>query len=301
MKATTTNYEFRDQLEIFIKRQLQERSYDDIEYIGINLSNNDNITPVFKCYFSTKESLRTTYPLLYDFQKRDMIRALNKINDTIFPDQTRYEIGLKNRNNANMQWLYEWLGSAFPISSDQKREIHSMAELSCCNLPEYRHSALYFLGFITDSQKILPLSAIKLHYLLRTCKDPDNIGTNYYVDTTERLCFLQGSKIIPLSVLANAAKMLLDSADGIELWMVAMDFFINRKAKYKIYIKTVGGDLLNPLKLLMFRQKLEHLSHQLDAYEEYLINHPEHKLYGVAICTTTQGDWLLNLYQTIEA
>lgn len=291
----------QDEFDVFIGNQLQGRRIEDIEFIGINFQNWGDVRPIYKCYFSTRESLQIDCPLLSDFHERDMIRALNRITDTAFPEKTRYEIGLKNRNNVNMRWLYQWLRNAFPASDAQAREMGQMAEMSCCDLPEYCHSALYFLGFIADNDHPFPLSAIKLHYLLRNCDDPDDIGMNYRVDSGERLRFLRLSRIAQMSRLSEIIGTLLDSSEGIELWMAAIDFFRNGEAKYKIYVKSVGGNLIAPLKSLLDSLRLEHLSVQLEVYERWLTTHSRQKLYGAAICTTSRGDWSLNLYLTLNA
>lgn len=301
MEEKTVMHWLQDEYEAFINAQMQGRSPADIEFLGINLQNCCDARPVFKCYFATGESLRTQNALLADFSRRDMIRALNRISDTAFPGRTRYEIGLKNRSNTNMRWLGRWIEDAFPVSDRQEREIRSMGELTCCDLPEYRHSALYFLGFIANDDRPMPLSAIKLHYLLRKCEDPDNIGMNYQVDNVERLQFLRKSGIAPLGVLADAVGKLLESTEGIELWMAAMDYFLQGTSKYKIYIKTVGGDLLEPIRRLLTDRKLEHLVCQLDACEKCLMTPPDRRLYGAAFCVTPEEDWSLNMYYTLEA
>lgn len=301
MRETSSIREIQNGFDDFIKRQLQGKSNKDIEFIGLNLQNRKGGRPVFKCYFATGESLRTDCPLLSAFLSRDMIRALNRIADTAFPGRTRYEIGLKNRSDLNMRWLNEWLEKAFPISELQAGEMRQMAQMSCCDLPGYSHSALYFLGFIANDDNPFPLSAIKLHYLLRHCQDPDDIGRNYQVDNPDRLRFLRESGIASFALLADDVEMVLDSAEGIELWMAAMDYFLDGTSKYKIYVKTVGGDLFKPIKKLLASRNLDSLSLQLKAYEEWLAFHPEQKLYGAAICTTPQGDRSLNLYQTLQA
>lgn len=280
----------------FLEDELHEPRPSQVEYIGINFHEQTGETPVFKCYYSTTESLRDGDEILRPFLERDMIHALNWIQDTRYVGKLRYEIGLGNRTNENMLWLYRWIEHSFALSQRQRVELDQMKQLTCCSLNTHRYAALYYLGFITSAQTRFPLEAVKPHYILRTCENPEKIGKQFSVDTEKVLRFL---KAVDIPALADLAELLNPIAgDENELWMVAMDFFSSpgMATKYKIYLKDKGGVLLQALEGAALSHGLHAVAQQLAAFDAWLGGHPQLGLYGVAVCLTGDGEWSVNCY-----
>lgn len=280
----------------FIEVELNHPRPSQIEYIGINFCELESTPPVFKCYYSTKESLESKAELLQPFAERNMIHAVNMIYDTQHCNRTRYEIGLANRDNDNMAWLNHWVGNAFDLSTRQKKELDILANLPCCSIDNYRYAALYYLGFIAKTKTPFPLEAIKMHYILRSCEDPNKIGKNYYVDSEAVLRFFGNSGIMAFETLAAVLRTIVSKEN--ELWMAAVDYFAmpGAGAKYKIYLKDRGGVFLSSLEELVTSLGLFHLSEQLNAFSAWLSMQDSLKLYGGAVCLTDRGEWSVNCY-----
>lgn len=280
----------------FTESYLHNLHPSEIEYIGINFHEQANDPPIFKCYYSTKYSIQYDNEILRPFRKRDMIHSLNLIRDTKYSNTLRFEIGLYNRNNKNMKWLYEWIEHSFVLSPQQRDTLNHMAKWKCCSLSTHQFAALYYLGLITNTPTHFPLKAIKPHYILRTCENPNKIGKNYCVNLESILQFLKTTKIPALINLVDALSPIAN--DKNELWIVAMDFFSDPSitTKYKIYLKDKGGTLLSELERVILSYKLYSLAEQLATFATWLDKHETLKIYGVAVCLTEDGKWSINCY-----
>ncbi|MDO5137782.1 MAG: hypothetical protein Q4D71_04900 [Oscillospiraceae bacterium] len=280
----------------FIEDALQGTHPSQVEYFGINFHEQRGTSPIFKCYYSTEKSLQDADEILQPFFKRDMIHALNRIKDTHHSGKFRYEIGLRNRNDENMLWMYKWIRQSFALSQRQQIELEQMKQWTCCSQNTYRYAALYYLGFITNEQRCFPLEAIKPHYILRTCEDPEKIGKNYSVDTKRIIEFLKALEIPAFTTLAGILSPIVGEDN--ELWMAAMDFFArpSTTTKYKIYLKDRGGILLSALENIVLSLGLHVIAEQLAAFATWLDGNEELELYGVAMCLTEDGKWSVNCY-----
>lgn len=280
--------------QLFLKTKIDHSDLTNVEYMGINFSEGKSI-PVFKCYYKTEKSIPDCHPILHEFFDKNMVRALNRIKDTVNIGKIRYEVGLSNRTNENMNWLYTWIASSFPLTEQQISKLHIMANLSCCNFEEYRYAALYFLGFIINPHINCAknVEAVKLHYLLRKCKNPDKIGKEYYIE--EEPVFDCLTSISEFKPICSIIQPLLYST-GSELWMAAMDFFTVKPEKYKIYLKIKKSDFCLVMIDLLNQHDLNDLAQKVCLYYQWLIAHPELELYGAALCLSVYGDWSVNFY-----
>lgn len=281
--------------QAFLNTKIGNSDLTGVEYIGINFCEK-KLIPVFKCYYTTAKSLPDIHPILEDFFVKGMIRALNLIKDTVHTGKIRYEIGLSNRNNENMNWLYRWISSFFPLTEQQISKLSIMANLRCCGFEEYQYAALYFLGFIANNSSIADskkLEAVKLHYLLRMCKDPDRIGREYYIE--EESVFSVLESVSEFKPICSIVKPLLHDT-GSELWMAAMDFFTDEPAKYKLYVKIKKPDFCSFLSSLLNQHNVKGLAQKIIFYSQWLIMHPELELYGAALCCSESGEWSVNVY-----
>jgi len=291
-----TTQQIENSYRRFLEDKLHFPRSSQVEYIGINFHEQTGEPPIFKCYYSTTESLRDDDVILQQFFERDMIHALNRIRDTHHVGKLRYEIGLRNRANENMLWLYRWIEHSFALSQRQRVELDYMKRWTCCSLNTHRYAALYYLGFITSAQMPFPLEAIKPHYILRNCQNPEKIGKQYNVDTEKVMQFLKAVDIPALAALAEVLSPIAGNEN--ELWMTAMDFFSNpgTAAKYKIYLKNKGGILLQTLESVALSHGLLTIAEQLATFDEWLGEHPQLELYGAAVCLTEDGNWSVNCY-----
>lgn len=278
-----------------VHAEMQSQTF--VEYLGVNLSENRNTPPVFKVYYTTAKSMQQIPAVLQPLVDRNMIHALNKIDDTVNQGCVRYEIGLKNRTNTNMAFVERWIGELFPEIEHHRDEVNRFYSIKSVADEEYQRAALYFLGLIMegDSPNALQIKAIKLHYLLRQCSDPDKFGKAYTVDTPYFLGELIRLEIPEIRQLCDLTGVLLESAGG-ELWMAAVDYYKNGLNKYKIYIKKFSGAIYEEMSSRFRALGCSHLPEQIAAYQDWIFRHPELERYGIAFCLDTQKVWSVNFY-----
>lgn len=290
-------YELEQAYNAFRAGHTETQGQVFVEYLGVNFSGDWNTPPVFKAYYTTAKSMQQIPAVLQPLVDRDMIHALNKIDDTVNRGCARYEIGLKNRTNANMAFVDRWIGKLFPEIERHRDEVNRFYSIKCVADEEYQHAALYFLGLImeTYSPNGSQTKAIKLHYLLRQCSDPDKIGRAYTVDTPHFLGVLAGLEIPELHQLCDLTGALLEAAGG-ELWMAAVDYYRNGLNKYKIYIKKFSDEIYEGMIALFHALGCVHLAEQIATYWDWIFRHPELERYGIAFCLDTQKVWSVNFY-----
>lgn len=265
-----------------------------VEYIGVNFSEDVTINPVFKVYYKTRKSLEYISPIILPLKDSDMIRVLNRIDDNINKG-VRYEIGLKNRTNKNMMSLYDYLYEIMPNLKMYRAEIRRFEAIRCSDLADFRYSSLYFVGIIGENNCGNEfVKAIKLHYLLRKCLDPEKIGKDYVVDNKvwlDTLVLLGISEIKQISLLIEE----LLRYDDAELWIVAVDYY-HTIVKYKIYLKKIQNSLILRMIRLFEDNGYVNLAMQIRAYLEWSEFHSELCVYGIAICLDNNGVWSVNFY-----
>ena len=225
-----------------------------------------------------------------------MIHALNKIDDTVNHDCIRYEIGLQHRTNSNMSFINHWIMELFPEIKIHRDELNRFYSIKCVNDKDYQYAALYFLGLIADIFSIPPQTkAIKLHYLLRKCSDPDNIGKQYTTDNNYFLEVLSNLGVPEMKQLCKLIGALIESAGG-ELWMAAVDYYKGNFRKYKIYIKNFSDLAYKAMITNFYALGCIHLAEQINIYQSWLSLHPELEHYGIALCLDSNGIWSINFY-----
>ena len=290
-------YELDQIYNEFRARHTDVQNQEFVEYLGINFSEEGDTPPVFKAYYTTAKSIQQIPAVLQPLMDRDMIHALNKIDDTVNRGCVRYEVGLKKRTNINMAFVDHWIGELFPEIEPHRDEINRFYSIKCVDDEEYQHASLYFLGLIidTESPSISKTKAIKLHYLLRQCSDPDRIGREYKVDIPYFLGVLADLKIPEIGQLCDLVGALLEVAGG-ELWMAAVDYYRNDLNKYKIYIKKFSGTIYDEMISRFHILGRPHLAEQIAVYQDWIFRHPELERYGIAFCLDTQKVWSVNFY-----
>ena len=274
-----------------------------IEFLGINLYDNYQQMPIFKIYYNDlrsqdtfKKSMLMT-ELISLLLKRNMVRSLNLIHDTVNYNCLRYEIGLINRTNNNMNFVYSWLFSTFPTILKYKDEITAFKHIPCSRDKEYKLASLYFLGIIVNSELSYSnkIEAIKLHYLLRNCENINRINKNYIVDNDYYLYILTRLEISQIKIIASFI-MRLKNTVTLELWIAGVDYYHSTKAKYKIYFKKFSEKIYEKLISEFYKINCVALADNIHTYRQWLKLHPELEQYGIAICLDTCNQWSINFY-----
>lgn len=281
----------------FCKQNTTSLNFSDIEFLGINFSD-DKEVPTFKIYHRTKKDFLKIIPFFKPLYEHDMIGFLNMIDDNINNNKIRCEIGLKNRTNKNMCWLYRWIDKQFFLSSNCKTEIKKLKKLKCCNLKNYQYSSMYFLGFIISlgiDKKQANIDAIKLHYILRYCENPNDIGHNFLVNNEQSITHLRSIESPILYSISEMIEYLLKNTN-MEIWMTAIDYYKDGIIKYKIYIKNLQDVLYEKLFFLLKKNNHIDLSNKILAYVRWLKAYPAFEKYGMAICCTNLGVLSVNFY-----
>ena len=156
----------------FYQNEGIENKKEDIEYLGINLSSEKEEIEV-KVYYKDKYSRKELHPIIEKLNTEHMIRTLTQIVDTKNGICRRFDIGLGNRTNTNMEKLLKEIDAMAPFCREYKNEIRKMTQMKVCENPDFALAALYFWGFI---QKEDTIEAMKMHYLTRICENPDKLG-----------------------------------------------------------------------------------------------------------------------------
>ena len=268
-----------------------------VEYLGVNFSEHETTPPVFKAYYTTAKSMGSIPALLQPLVERDMIHALNKIDDTVNQGCVRYEIGLQHRTNTNMAFVNQWIEERFPEIKLHRDEFNRFYSIKCVEDKAYQYAALYFLGLIADVRDpdAPQTRAIKLHYLLRKWSEPDKIGKGYAVDNGSFLEILSALGIPEMEQLCAAVGPLIASAGG-ELWMAAVDYYKDSLSKYKIYIKKFSEAVYESMIECFHALGCAHLAEQISAYRCWISLHPELERYGIALCLDNRMVWSVNFY-----
>lgn len=274
------------------------RHASDVEYIGVNFSDDVAVgRPVFKAYYTTERSFENVDQILSPLMDRNMIHGLNRIDDTISDRRIRYEIGLQNRTNQNMEFIYKWLLSMSQESKNHREELAEFCKIKCTQSDDYKYAGLYYIGLIADMNVYgsLDTKAVKYHYLLRHCSNPDKIGKNYIVDNEFFFNILHDIQIPEIQQITLFLKELLDRGLG-ELWIAAVDYYKGNFSKYKIYFKNFSPRIYDIMVKKFTAIGCTNLAEQIETYTHWICFHPELERYGIAVCLDSNGVWSVNFY-----
>lgn len=279
-----------------------ENKFDDLQekicFLGINLDNDKSVVGNFKIYLEVDiNKIAKEVELINHLQKREMIHVVNRVIDKENETKLRYEIGLLNRNNENMCWLYQELKERCSILERNIKEIKNMSTLSNCQFTNYKYAALYFLGIIENlnDEGTKDVNVIKLHYLLRDCNNPEKIGEDYIIDNTVKFEQLKKIKGNQLSQIVEVIEEIIENTST-ELWIVAVDYYDNGKRKYKIYVKKTEKEQMMKIYDALLKRGINNLANKVLIYINWVKTHPELECYGWALCCDNMGKWSLNFY-----
>ena len=277
----------------FYQNEGIENKKEDIEYLGINLSSEKEEIE-FKVYYKDEYSRKEQHPIIEKLETEHMVRTLTQIVNTKNGHCRRYDIGLGNRTNVNMEKLLEEIDVVAPFCSEYKNEIRTLSQMKVCENPNFAFASLYFLGFIEKENTI---EAMKMHYLTRICENPDKLGKRVFFDDAYYLDYLEQMNVSQFKELLPIVRSVVNGTDGI-LWMIGVDYFKRGNHKYKIYFKILSDEYIEKMKaaLLIAKGSAKNLVVILEKLEIWQKQHVELVMDGVAVCLDQQGCWSLNFY-----
>ena len=269
------------------------------EFIGINLNNNLSLPYSFKRYYSITQNISNMNIFIKTLNERNMIHAINSIDDTSHHNSIIYEIALAHRTNENMNWLFSKLKQLLPYNININMEYikKSLSNITITNDNNYKNAAIFFIGFV--EKKISPhmstIDTFKLYYLLRYCSSPDNIGKNFKIDNNLFFNKLKNSEITSFIKLISLIKPFIYNSKC-DLWLAAIDFLSNNNMKYKIYVKGYDITIYDYLAKKFVELGEFYLSKQIVGYKEWISRHQELEQYGLAVCVDSNSLFTVNLY-----
>lgn len=281
--------QFETQYKTFYSEHTDLSTFENIDFFGVNFSEEEII---FKLYYT---STKVCPELFEPLNQKKMIGNLNVVKDTMNSNKLRYDIGLINRTNGNMQFLYQWIDVLYPEIKQYREEIEKFYELKCSTDEQYKLAAMYFLGVITETENCSVVEAIKFHYILRMCSNTNKIGENYDIDNQKVLSTICKIGILEIEKIGYFLEKCLKNTKA-ELWIAAVDYYKHKSNKYKIYLKNFDDNIYDSLynQLLSIGQEI--VAFNVRFFKQWLHNHKEFSVYGLAICYSENNGWSLNFY-----
>ncbi len=159
----------------------------------------------------------------------DLINFLTLAEDTGGCRRYRYDIGLKNRTDENMEALFVWLREHVGVFSQREAEIRKLAAMRVYDEQEFRLAAMHFLGFVSQDDRV---TALKCHYL---CWGQKNTAARRgHFDDGYYLSCLEHSGIPPMERLGPLVRDVLGRCGG-HIFMAGTDYWLTGERKYKVY------------------------------------------------------------------
>lgn len=275
----------------FIIQHSQAFALKQVDYLGINISTDLNSDPVFKIYYNNKFSQSDSHPLIDFLRELNMVRYVTMVRDKNGNHRCRYDVGLKNRTDANMCSVFEWLSQNTKMFRQCHSEIERLSKIKVTNQEGYKYAGLYFLGFISDKSEI---SLLKTHYFNRLCDDPDVLHKNIKYADNYYLDFLNNSDIDAFKNLTGIMADILYHCGG-HLWMTGADYEVGYHRKYKIYVKNPNNIYEGLLQVLNGEQYVR-IQRQLKAIMNWNKMHQEFYCEGFAVCEDETDIVSINFY-----
>lgn len=293
------NFEANDNLEKLFekfKTRVGEDIIDEkVDYLGINILDDRVHGAEFKLYYTDAFSRKQTHPLVEFLSNESMVRYLTMVNDKDNYMRLRFDIGIKNRTNINIEKMFEWLDKNVELFQKNKIEIKRLSSMKMTNREGFDFASLYFIGFISTDNKI---NVLKFHFYNRICDDPDNLYDNYKFDDDYYLDYLKSSGIRGFSSLVDIIILILQHCGG-HLWMTGIDYKIDGTQKYKIYIKH-PQKLYDGLLSVFSDNKNKILRKKIEDVRVWNDNHSSFKCEGFAICLNNKNEISINFYYIIK-
>ena len=151
-----------------------------IDYIGINIAENNSSLYEFKVYYAEEYSLNIVHPFIDFLLEKEMLYYREKVNNAKNGIQ-RIDIALKNRNNQNILSMFEWLTVNTSMFAKIQTEVKKLAQMKITELKNFDYSSLYHVSFVSQNEKI---KVLKFHFLNRMCQEPNTINIDIRYNNT---------------------------------------------------------------------------------------------------------------------
>ena len=223
--------DWQEKLDEFVARHSEDYVRRQVDFLGVNIGGDE---PLFKIYYQNgythARSEGRQSPLLDLLRARDMIRFLTLGEDTSGRRRFRYDIGLQNRTDGNMEALLAWLREHVGVFSRREEEIRKLAAMQVYSEEELRLAAMHFLGFIDQDDQV---TALKCHYLCWMQKDLStrrgHFADDYYLSCMERSGIPAFRRLCPL------VRDVIGRCGG-HVYMAGTDYWLTGERKDKIYL-----------------------------------------------------------------
>ncbi len=279
----------QEQFERFFENRNIDLDTGVVDYLGINISDSsENIE--FKAYYEFEKNTDNC-DLVYFLNENDLIKYFSIVLSDKDLSLKRYDIGLKNRSNLNMEKLFDFLSFNVPFFNIFSEEIRFLAKMKISNNCNNIYSSLYFLGFEDVDNKV---DLLKLHFLTRKCEETSVSHKSYKFDDIYYLNYLKNTKNTVMLNLIPFAEEALHICGG-NLWMIGFDCNKTNEYKCKIYIKKPSYcyDALIEVCEKMFKNEI---IERIELVKEWnRINH-KYEIEGIALCLDSNNVFSINFY-----
>lgn len=265
-----------------------KKNISDIDFLGINVSENQNDFPFeLKVYYQPEENVvqKEDDPELIRFAfEKEMVKYRCSVKGTKL--QRNYVV-LDNKIYSNMNELSEKIKELFP---DFQKEMVTIPSL----IPEKeKYLPVHILGVKKKNKYGM---ALNIEWMLRDYLDNERkmyaYNDMYYMD------YILNLNSPPFTTLLNFIQETYEDAIDLgkmHLWLLAIDYFSDHKSKYKIYLK-IDGYKLSVSHLIRKYFKNQYGFVLSNLIDEFISQHLELKLYGIAVCVDSDGKKTINTY-----
>lgn len=293
MNFNTDNEIDKQIIKTFTKESMETLKPINIEYFGINLSSSDKCDNIYKIYYENNPSKRVyaekdKNPIIEYLYSLDMVRTLQVVNDNSHRDFSKFDIGIQNRTNENMEKVFSFFEQNIPLFKKYKKEILKLTEMKLYDDNNHKYASFHFIGFVHENN--LENTLFKAYWSNYISPEEIVFDKDYYLE------FLANLNIPQFKILSKIAKNILNYCGG-RLYMEGIDYTNEGAVSHKIYIKSLNleGDVYNGLKKSI-PKNYQTLKNRIEKLNKWNKLHSELKLEGVAIGIDIYNNKNLKLY-----
>ena len=282
------------QWQNFCHQHQIEKFSNQIDFVGINITDKEQTSVDFKCYLKP----------VYDTDKLPVLSRFFSEQNCFYyatpicrKHEMQTDIRLSNRTNENMKKIFSYLTALSPTFSVYEEEVRQFASLPICTQEAYRMAALYYLCIVEQNHKP---TMYKFHYLTRYCHAPDYISEQYQFRDDMYISLLSEFQIPEMQKCVSVIEKCYTSFPS-HLWMAGSDYGLTDgiHRKYKLYLKcdTVSSEtVLQKLSRILYENHHDYFSRILSEMKLFFQAHQELTLYGFGVCCDEQMHLSLNFY-----
>lgn len=267
-------------------------SKEDIDFIGLNISQNGDIE--FKIYPIPDDNIYkdSAKSSVEKFLLHNNLCRCKCFAYSLFGE--RSYVAIKDKSKENIEKLFEELSNHHSYINKNIDEIKKISLMKVSDDSEHCFSSLHMIG---EKSMKKDNNILNVEWITRKMSDPNNPGFDYKYDNMYYLNYLDSLNIKSFSCLCDFVRnyLLNDIVNGkLHVWLVAVDYILNEKKKYKIYFKC-DSEYKFPLDhiILNIVSDKKELPNQIN---EFLNIHNELSVYGFAIGIDFDNSISLNCY-----